>query len=95
MFEVKKDNVYRVVETQEQVKFYLCKGYTLVETQDNNEEDNEEIQSKNIEFNNNLTLENIDSLGYTDLKALAKSYKIKGYSTMPKQELVNSLKGLV
>lgn len=95
MFEVKKDNVYRVVETKEQVKFYLSKGYTLVETEDNKEEDSEKIQSENTEFKNDLSLDNIDSLGYTDLKALAKSYKIKGYSTMPKQELVNSLKGLV
>lgn len=87
MFEVKKDNVYRVVETKEQVKFYISKGYTLVE--------NEKNQSENTEFNVDSSLDNIESLGYTELKALAKEHKIKGYSTMSKQELINSLKGLV
>ena len=43
MFEIKKENVHRTVETIEQAKKYIAEGYELVQNIDNSEEKSEII----------------------------------------------------
>lgn len=81
MFEIKKENVHRTVETIEQAKKYIAKGYELVQNIDNSEEKSEIID--------------LDSLKYNELKNLAKEKKVKGYTTLTKSDLVKILKELV
>lgn len=80
MFEIKKENVHRTVETIEQAKIYIAEGYELVQNIDNSEEKSEIID--------------LDSLKYNELKNLAKEKKVKGYTTLTKSDLVKILKEL-
>jgi hypothetical protein len=82
MFEIKKQNVHRTVETMEQVQKYIAEGYELIK--DLNEQKSENFSSVDI-----------DSLNFNNLKTLAKEKKIKGYSTMTKTNLIKALKGLL
>lgn len=86
MFEVKKENVHRLVETKEEVNVYLLEGYVLLEN-------NFQKEKKQAETGKIIVEESkFDSMGYTELKELAKESKIKGYTTMKKSELVDALK---
>ena len=80
MFEIKKENVHRTVETIEQAKKYIAEGYELVQNIDNSEEKSEIID--------------LDSLKYNELKNLAKEKKVKGDTTLTKSDLVKILKEL-
>ena len=80
MFEIKKENVHRTVETIEQAKEYIAEGYELVQNIDNSEEKSEIID--------------LDSLKYNELKNLAKEKKVKGYTPLTKSDLVKILKEL-
>ena len=82
MFEIKKQNVHRTVETMEQVQKYIADGYELIK--DLNEQKSENFSSVDI-----------DSLNFNNLKTLAKEKKIKGDSTMTKTNLIKALKGLL
>lgn len=64
MFEIKKQNVHRTVETMEQVQKYIAEGYELIK--DLNEQKSENFSSVDI-----------DSLNFNNLKTLAKEKKIK------------------
>lgn len=81
MFEIKKENVHKVVETIDQAQKYIAEGYKLVQKLDNSEKKSEIID--------------LDSLKYNELKKLAKEKKVKGYTTMSKVNLVKTLKELV
>ena len=81
MFEIKKENVHKVVETIDQAQKYIAEGYKLVQRLDNSEKKSEIID--------------LDSLKYNELKELAKEKKVKGYTTMSKVNLVKTLKELV
>lgn len=82
MFEIKKQNVHRTVETMEQVQKYIAEGYEL-------------IKDLNKQKSENFSSVDIDSLNFNNLKTLAKEKKIKGYSTMTKTNLIKALKGLL
>lgn len=81
MFEIKKENVHKVVETIDQAQKYIAEGYKLVQRLDNSEKKSEIID--------------LDSLKYNELKELAKEKKVKGYTTMSKVNLLKTLKELV
>lgn len=82
MFEIKKQNVHRTVETMEQVQKYIAEGYEL-------------IKDLNKQKSENFSSVDIDSLNFNNLKTLAKEKKIKGYSTMTKTNLIKALKGVL
>lgn len=94
MIELKRENVHVIVETEEQAQSLIYAGYTRLTPKEEVEEKEEEQPGANIE-DFNLTLESIDSMGVLEMKDIAKSLKIKGYTNMGKTSLSKSLKELV
>ena len=80
MIELKKDNIHRVVETDEEAKMLMNKGFILVDT-------------SNISNEDKKTNTDIDYLKLS-IKELKKIAKEKGlaYSKLSKEELIKLLK---
>ena len=80
MIELKKDNIHRVVETDEEAKMLMNKGFILVDT-------------SNISNENKKSNTDIDYLKLR-IKELKKIAKEKGlaYSKLSKEELIKLLK---
>lgn len=55
---------------------------------------NKQMESEQVELSQQVPRVNIESLKLPQLKEMAKQYKIKGYTKMKKQELVNELLAL-
>ncbi len=73
------------------------KKEVVIEKQDENKVLKEEVKNTEIKENSNIKTEeiskndNLNSKTLTELKALAKERKIKGYSTMKKADLIENL----
>ena len=81
MIELKKDNIHRVVETDEEAKMLMNKGFILVDTSN---------------IYNTDGISNTDNIDYgkLNIKELKKIAKEKGlaYSKLSKEELIKLLK---
>lgn len=80
MIELKKDNIHRVVETDEEAKMLMNKGFILVDTSNISNEDKK----------SNTDIDYL-KLSIKELKKIAKE-KGLAYSKLSKEELIKLLK---
>ena len=80
MIELKKDNIHKIVETDEEAKMLMNKGFILVDTSNISNEDKK----------SNTDIDYL-KLSIKELKKIAKE-KGLAYSKLSKEELIKLLK---
>ena len=86
MIELKRDNIHKIVETEEQAQSLIYDGFEIVVPKEEKIVTIEDF---------NLTEEIIDNMGVLDMKDIAKALKVKGYTNMGKTSLTKTLKELI